>query len=70
MAEDATRKDRRDQGKQNDDLTPLMPAVVISAVDVPPASASVPMPAADSAPGWDSGFGGGDTGGAGGGGDF
>ena len=69
MAEDATRKDRRDQGKQNDDLTPLMPAVVISAVDVPPASASVPMPAGDS-PGWDSGFGGGDTGGAGGGGDF
>ena len=71
MAEDATRKNRRDQRKQDDDLTPLIPAVVFPAlIDVPPASASTPTPAADPVPSWDSGFGGGDTGGAGSGGDF
>ena len=53
MAEDATRKDRRDQRKQDDDLTPLIPAVVFPAlIDVPPASASTPTPAADPVPSW------------------
>jgi hypothetical protein len=69
MTEAATRKDRKEQRKPADDLTPLLPAVVVPVlIDVPPATASTPVP--DPAPGWDGGFGGGDLGGGGGGGDF
>jgi hypothetical protein len=71
MAENANRKARRDRRKQDDDLTPLVPAVVLPAlIDVPPAGVSTPTPATDPVPSWDIGFGGGDTGGAGSGGDF
>jgi hypothetical protein len=69
--QDTTRKNRKEQRKRDDDLTPLLPAVVLPVlIDAPPATASTPTPAADPALSWDSGFSGGDSGGGGGGGDF
>ena len=72
--QDTARKDRKyrkEPRKQDDDLTPLLPAVVLPVlIDEPPAIASTPETALDPAPSWDAGFGGGDTGGGGGGGDF
>ena len=69
--QNTTRKVRKEQRKQDDDLTPLLPALVLPVlIDAPPAIASTPETALDPAPSWDSGFGGGDAGGGGGGGDF
>ncbi len=70
--QDTTRKDRKEQRKHDNDLTPLLPAVVLPVlIDAPPTTTSTPTTAPDPAPSWDSGFGGGDTGGGGsGGGDF
>jgi hypothetical protein len=72
MTEDTTRKSRKEERKQDGDLTPILPAVVLPVLtDATPANASTPTPALDPAPSWDSSFGGGDNGGGGsGGGDF
>jgi len=69
MTEDAIRKDRKERRKTDDDLTALLPAVVLPVlIDAPTTDASTLVP--DPAPSWDSGFSGGDTGGGGAGGDF
>jgi hypothetical protein len=68
---DMMRKDGKEKQKQDDDLAPLQPAIILPVlIDTPPATASTPVLIPDPASSWDSGFSGGDTGGGGAGGDF